>query len=89
MIPLRSSISLSEYEFEEEIPKLHNICKRWERVLTLVLQENRPYSTPKYYVWIFEDVRRVDLDQRGRPRYNNLEERAWACNLLNKDYDVT
>ena len=65
MIPLRSHMSHYRYDFGSEIPQVNTILQRWENVITIDVQEHRPFCTPEYYVWILEDVEHRYLSEGG------------------------
>ncbi|KAK4734472.1 hypothetical protein R3W88_008733 [Solanum pinnatisectum] len=89
MIPLRSHMSHYEYDFGPEIPQVGTILKRWEKVVTIDVQEHRPFCTPEYYVWLLEDAEHADLSDEGIPGFGDERERRWARNLLNNNYEIT
>ena len=89
MIPLRSHMSHYGYDFGSELPQVNTILQRWENVITIDIQDHRPFCTPEYYVWILEDAEHRDLSEGGLPGFGDEKERRWARNLLNTDYDIT
>ncbi|KAK4707083.1 hypothetical protein R3W88_033381 [Solanum pinnatisectum] len=89
MIPLRSHMSHYEYDFGPEISQVGTILKRWEKVVTIDVQEHRPFCTPEYYVWLLEDAEHADLSEEGIPGLGDERERRWARNLLNNNYEIT
>ncbi|KAK4736933.1 hypothetical protein R3W88_000630 [Solanum pinnatisectum] len=76
MIPLRSHMSHYGYDFGPEIPQVSTILRRWERVVTIDVQEHRPFCTLEYY-------------RGGHSRLGDERERRWARNLLNNNYEIT
>ncbi|KAK4706651.1 hypothetical protein R3W88_033783 [Solanum pinnatisectum] len=89
MIPLRSHMSHYGYDFGSEIPHVSTILRRWERVMTIDVQEHRPFCTPEYYVWLLEDAEHTDLSEEGISGFGDERERRWARNLLNNNYEIT
>ncbi|TMW84990.1 hypothetical protein EJD97_024004 [Solanum chilense] len=89
MIPLRSHMSHYGYDFGSELPQVNTILRRWKNVITIDVQEHRPFCTPEYYVWLLEDTEHRDLSEGGLPGFGDEKERRWARNLLNTDYDIT
>ena len=89
IIPLRSHMSHYGYDFGSELPQVNTILRRWKNVITIDVQEHRPFCTPEYYVWLLEDAEHRDLSEGGLPGFGDEKERRWARNLLNTDYDIT
>ena len=52
MIPLRSHMSHYGYDFGSELPQVNTILRRWKNVITIDVQEHRPFGTPEYYIWL-------------------------------------
>ena len=77
------------YDFGSELPQVNTILRRWKNVITIYVQEHRPFCTPEYYVWLLEDAEHRDLSEGGLPGFGDEKERRWARNLLNTDYDIT
>ena len=58
-------------------------------MITINVQENRPFCTPEYYVWLLEDAEHRYLSKEGLPSFGYEKDRRWTRNLLNTDYDIT
>lgn len=89
MTPLRSHMDHRGYDFGPEIRQVNTILRRWERVVTIDVQEHRPFCNPEYYVWLLEDAQHVDLSKEGLLSFGDEREKIWARNLLNINYDIT
>lgn len=87
MIPLHSNMRNFEYNFESDVPRVDNIERRWERVMTLDIIIQQPFCTPEYYARILEDAEDKELSIDGLPGFADERERMWAQNsLYNKFY---
>lgn len=79
----------SEYNFVSDIPQVHDILQRWERVITIDAKEQRPFCTPEYYVWMVENTRNKALSEEGLSGFADERERIRAHYLLGNQYNVT
>ena len=77
------------YDFGSELPQVKTILRRWKNVITIDVQEHRPFCTLEYYVWLLEYAEHRDLREGFPPGFGDEKERIWARNLLNTDYDIT
>ena len=78
VIPLRSDMDHNKYEFGQNDPEVHNILRRWERVITIDTGIRLSFYILEYYLWILKEAEGKELSEEGyygltdacRPRLN-------------------
>ncbi|KAH0752006.1 hypothetical protein KY285_005154 [Solanum tuberosum] len=54
VIPLRPNKDHYKYDFGQNVPEVHNILQRWERVITIYMGARRSFCTSEYNMWILK-----------------------------------
>ena len=90
VIPLRSDMDHNNYEFGQNDPEVHNILRRWERVIFIDTGISLSFYIVEYYMWILKEAEGRELSEEGY-YYGLTDEREniLARNLWNFGYKVT
>ncbi|KAH0669825.1 hypothetical protein KY285_023971 [Solanum tuberosum] len=88
VIPLRSDLEQFKYEFGLDKPQVHNILRRWERVLTIPMGARQALCIREYYIWILKEVKDRKLSGEGYYGLTDERENIWARNVLKIRHEV-
>ncbi|KAK4713553.1 hypothetical protein R3W88_019460 [Solanum pinnatisectum] len=89
VVPLQSDMEKFKYEFGVDKPQVHNILRRWERVLTIPIGAGQALCTRGYYLWILNEVEDRELSGEGYYGLADERENIWIRNTLNITQEVT
>ncbi|KAH0669519.1 hypothetical protein KY285_023686 [Solanum tuberosum] len=88
VIPLRSDMEQFKYEFGLDKPQVHNILRRWERVLTIPMGARQALCTREYYIRILKEVKDRELSREGYYGITDERENIWARNVVKIGHEV-
>ncbi|KAL3365364.1 hypothetical protein AABB24_010488 [Solanum stoloniferum] len=89
VIPLRSNMDQFKYDFGLDNLQVHNILRRWERVVTIRMGAQQAFCTLEYCICILKEAKGIELSGDGYYGLMDERENIWARNLLNLGYEVT
>ncbi|KAH0682478.1 hypothetical protein KY290_021046 [Solanum tuberosum] len=72
-----------KYDFGLDNPQVHNILRRWDRVVTIPMGARRAFCTLEYNIWILRETDGKELSGEGYYAHTDERENIWTNNLLN------
>ena len=77
-----------KYEFGLDKPKVHNILRRWKRVLTIPISARQALCTHEYCIWILIESEVPISSGEGYHGLADEKENIWAWSVLNMTQEV-